>query len=222
MSRRPLTSKQNDFLTFLVSHVRERQVWPTYREIVDRFGYRSPNSVTQNLQALTKKGFLERDHAGGYRIVHRPGGLLAEGVPIEGAVAEGDLIEETGGDALTLAALFDDLDNLRAFRLESEARIGLLAEADYVIVDTPSVREGDRAAVLVDGVVEIRRAAGRGNALQLLPLEGSGPALTPADGAVLLGRYAGCAGSFGLLRAKPQQSAPAARSFELGAPLSMI
>ena len=222
MSRRPLTSKQNDFLTFLVSHVRERQVWPTYREIVDRFGYRSPNSVTQNLQALTKKGFLERNHAGGYRIVHRPGGLLAEGVPIEGSIADGHLIEEPSGEALTLAALFSDLDNLRAFRLDSESRVGLLAEADYVIVDTPSVREGDRAAVLIDGMVEIRQASGRGQNLQLLPIDGAGPSSTPENGAVLLGRYAGCAGSFGLLRAKPQQIAPTARSFELGAPLSMI
>jgi repressor LexA len=222
MSRRPLTSKQNDFLTFLVSHVRERQVWPTYREIVDRFGYRSPNSVTQNLQALTKKGFLERDHAGGYRIVHRPGGLLAEGIPIEGSITDGTLAEEPGGEALTLAALFDDLDNLRAFRLESEARTGLLADADYVIVDTPSVREGDRAAVLVDGNVEVRRVSGRGSAMRLLPLEGVGDALTTEDGPILLGRYAGCAGSFGLLRAKPQQATAPTRSFELGAPLSMI
>ena len=67
MSRRHLTHKQNEFLKFLQQYVREKEVWPTYREAVEHFGYRSPNSVTQNLRALLKKGYLERDQQG-YRL----------------------------------------------------------------------------------------------------------------------------------------------------------
>ena len=58
MSRRQLTSKQHAFLQYVRSYIRDNDVWPTYREIVDFFDFRSPNSVTQNLQALHKKGFL--------------------------------------------------------------------------------------------------------------------------------------------------------------------
>lgn len=68
MSRRHLTSKQHAFLEFLRDHIETRKIWPTYREIVDHFDYRSPNSVTQNLQALSRKGFLQRDR-NGYQLV---------------------------------------------------------------------------------------------------------------------------------------------------------
>ena len=64
MSRKHLTSKQHSFLKYLKDYVKDNGVWPTYRELVDEFGYRSPNSVTQNLQALFKKGFLTRDDEG--------------------------------------------------------------------------------------------------------------------------------------------------------------
>ena len=64
MSRKHLTSKQHSFLQYLKDYVKENGVWPTYRELVDEFGYRSPNSVTQNLQALFKKGYLEKERRG--------------------------------------------------------------------------------------------------------------------------------------------------------------
>jgi repressor LexA len=68
MTRRQLTPKQTAFFRYVQTFVdRNGGAWPTYRELVDYFGYRSPNSVTQNLQALVRKGVLERDGEG-YRI----------------------------------------------------------------------------------------------------------------------------------------------------------
>lgn len=58
MDNAHLTRKQHDFFTFIVEYKKENEVWPTYREIADHFGYASPNSVTQNIQALLKKGYL--------------------------------------------------------------------------------------------------------------------------------------------------------------------
>ena len=53
-----LTRKQREFFDYIVEYKKENDIWPTYREIADHFGFRSPNSVTQNIQALLKKGFL--------------------------------------------------------------------------------------------------------------------------------------------------------------------
>ena len=50
-----LTSKQKKFLDYIITYRDENEIWPTYREIADRFGFKSPNSVTQNLQSLLKK-----------------------------------------------------------------------------------------------------------------------------------------------------------------------
>ena len=115
MSRRQLTTKQNAFLEFLQGHLATHRVWPTYREIVDHFEYRSPNSVTQNLQALSRKGFLERDQ-NGYRLLDRSGrdGTIA----VRGTIRAGGV--EPAAERLSLAALFHDLDGLHALRLDAD------------------------------------------------------------------------------------------------------
>ena len=53
-----LTRKQHEFFDYIVEYKKEYDIWPTYREIADHFGFKSPNSVTQNIQALLKKGYL--------------------------------------------------------------------------------------------------------------------------------------------------------------------
>ena len=58
MDNAHLTRKQQEFFNYIVEYKKEHDVWPTYREIAEHFDYRSPNSVTQNIQALLKKGFL--------------------------------------------------------------------------------------------------------------------------------------------------------------------
>ena len=73
MSRRSLTPKQRDFLGYVRSFLKRNGEWPTYRDIIDHFDFRSPNSVTQNLQALFKKGYLKRDEFG-YELVDRDPG----------------------------------------------------------------------------------------------------------------------------------------------------
>ena len=80
MSRRKLTAKQHAFLEYIKSYVRENGIWPTYREIIEVFDYRSPNSVTQNLQALYKKNYLRRDQDGYHLIAQND--EMSRGIPI--------------------------------------------------------------------------------------------------------------------------------------------
>ena len=58
MDNAHLTRKQQEFFSFINDYKKEYDVWPTYREIAEHFSYKSPNSVTQNIQALLKKGYL--------------------------------------------------------------------------------------------------------------------------------------------------------------------
>ena len=93
MSRKQLTSKQHAFLAYLRKFIEENDVWPTYREIVDYFGYRSPNSVTQNLQALYKKGFLSRTQDGYELPEQAKKNWKPMGIPIKGIISAGRLQE---------------------------------------------------------------------------------------------------------------------------------
>lgn len=72
---RNITPKQQAFLDFLVAFTNENGYWPSYREIGDHFGYISPNSTTQNIRALLRKGYLTRTE-GGYAFTDRLPPLL--------------------------------------------------------------------------------------------------------------------------------------------------
>jgi repressor LexA len=150
MSRKQLTSKQHSFLEYLAEHVRRRKVWPTYREIVDYFGYRSPNSVTQNLQALAKKGYLTRDDTG-YRLVGQRSGLLGGGFSVQGAVSDGRYAAALSIEEVTLKDLFPGLSDAFAVRMEQPVR-GVEVEAgDYLLLEDGGLSSGAMAAVLIDG-----------------------------------------------------------------------
>ncbi|HIG73938.1 MAG TPA: hypothetical protein EYQ24_05000 [Bacteroidetes bacterium] len=190
MSRRHLTQKQHQFLEYLRDSMRETKVWPTYREIVDHFGYRSPNSVTQNLQALTKKGFLRRD-SDGYHLVDRDG--RDGSVGIRWSVAGGALLPRPGSERVTLLGLLQG-EAVNALRLDGQTpREPDLADARYVFVaDEEDAIEGESVVVLDEGRVEIKRAGG------------------DLGSAEVLGRYVGHAGGYGLVLAGGEGQHPAA------------
>ena len=196
MSRRQLTHKQHSFLEFLREHVDQHKVWPTYREIADHFEYRSPNSVTQNLQALSRKGFLERGKHG-YALVQQ--GSRDGSVRVRGALRAGR-IEPSPSGRLSLTALFPDLSGLQALELDGTAdRTAELGEARYVFVAEGEAPEGE-TVVVVDGG---RLALGR---------VGRDGTVEAEDGAFeapqVLGRYAGHAGPYGIVRPTAERAAP--------------
>lgn len=54
----PITPRQQEVLDYIVQCCREDRRPPTFRQIMDNFGMKSPNGVTCNLKALVKKGYL--------------------------------------------------------------------------------------------------------------------------------------------------------------------
>lgn len=199
MSRKQLTVKQHAFLQYLAEHVRKQKVWPTYREIVDHFGYRSPNSVTQNLQALAKKGYLMRDQHG-YRLVGQRAGLPAGGFPVQGTVEGGTFEVSLSINELTLKDLFPDLDKTFAVQLAGHSARGVEAgDGDYVLIADGEVESGEMAAVIYDGGVAVCRLFHTDSGARLQHTDGS-EAFVPEDELEILGRYAGYINRRGLFR----------------------
>jgi repressor LexA len=56
-----LTARQKEVLDFIVERVTVKGYPPTIREIARHFGITSPNGVYCHLNALQKKGRIERD-----------------------------------------------------------------------------------------------------------------------------------------------------------------
>ncbi len=182
MSRKHLTAKQHSFLKFLSNYVREHGVWPTYREMVDQFDYRSPNSVTQNLNALFKKGFLVREDEG-YQFAAEPASafgapplgmsgmgmpgmgmpmmhLAMRGIPIMGTITAGVLQEaiEDNQGTITLETLFPNLDRIFAIRVSGQSMIGVdIQDGDYVLLIDDDIPNGGIGAVLYNGETSLKR-----------------------------------------------------------------
>lgn len=213
MSRRHLTQKQHQFLEFLQTRVQEQKVWPTYREIVDFFQYRSPNSVTQNLQALAKKGYLRRDH-NGYHLIDRK---QREGsIVVRATIRNGHLDQTPSLSHFSITTLFPDVDELHAVRLEgANGRPRGLEDAQYLLLAHTEVPVGEMAAVLHRGVLSLRRIESDGT---LVDPNGDLHAIDESE-AEIMGRYVGHAGPYGVIRqasawAEPdEQMDPAVVSF---------
>jgi len=200
MSRKQLTAKQHSFLQFLAEHVRKQKVWPTYREIVDHFGYRSPNSVTQNLQALAKKGYLTRDQ-NGYRLIGQRRGLPSSGFPVQGTVEDGTFEISLSINEITLKDLFPELDDTFAVRLENQQARGVdLDEGGYLLLQDGDIKEGEMAAVLHDSTLAVGRIFRDNGRLRLLHEDGSETAWDARKKIETLGRYVGHINQRGLFR----------------------
>lgn len=69
-----LTTRQQAVLAYIRNHIEQRGVAPTVREIGEAFGIGSTNGVMCHLNALEKKGYIERGRgtARHIRIVGEP------------------------------------------------------------------------------------------------------------------------------------------------------
>lgn len=206
MSRKKLTSKQYAFFQYLSGFVRESGVWPTYREIVDNFDYRSPNSVTQNLQALHKKGYLQRD-GDGYHLVDDKPSAAEAGIPIRGIISAGQLQEavEANLGTISLEMLFPNLDRIYAIRVAGQSMTGAeIEDGDYVLLIDDDIPNGGIGAVLYNGETSLKRIFYDQEGLRLEPAnaEYSDIHIKPDifEEVRILGRYVGHVNKNGIFK----------------------
>lgn len=55
-----LTEKQEDVLNYMLTCHFDERYWPTLEEISSAFGWASVTAARQHVEALIKKGFVER------------------------------------------------------------------------------------------------------------------------------------------------------------------
>lgn len=198
MSRRDLTKKQHGFLEFLKRHVDENDVWPTYREICDHFGYKSPNSVTQNLRALLKKGYLRRNDSG-YHFVNpdRDGFISVRSLVRSARIDPLDTPEH-----VSLNSFFEGVSGLHALRLDKDAfRRDEFEKADYVLVSNGVSPKGRMTVVWVEGQIQIGLMTDSG----VIQVDGTKLHPKAQKQAEVLGIYAGHAGPYGVVR-RPEKT----------------
>jgi repressor LexA len=159
-----LTDRQKSILDFIQSEQREKGVTPSTREIQKHFRFASQTSVMQYLDALERKGFLDR-HAGKARALITPAmKIRITDIPIYGQIPAGmaTLTEQDIEGHVSLdkqSANISKNGGTFALRVRGDSMIDAhILDGDIVILeDRKDVQSGDIVAALIDGETTLKR-----------------------------------------------------------------
>jgi repressor LexA len=172
-----LSKLERRILDYLVDYLRRNTYQPSIREIGKRFGIKSTKTVSEHLQALADKGFIERDasRSRGVRIVGTNLFPQVLSIPCYGAVGAGErvLLKENVTDELTLdRKLVSALD---AFFLQvngdSMHPAGIL-DGDLVLVEPTilaDLEQGEIVAARLGGEGTVKKFFSRDDDIVLEP-----------------------------------------------------
>ncbi len=177
-----LSDRQREVLEFILAWNDQYGIAPSFREIGDHLGIRSTNGVSDHVRALERKGYLERvgdrGAARSLRVARKARTTLPEsavvGVPLLGKIAAGSPIlaeEEHDATMMIDRGLLPAGADVFALQVQGESMIedGIFS-GDFVFVRRqPTCREGEIAAVLVDGEATVKRVYKAGGQVRLQP-----------------------------------------------------
>ena len=184
-----ITEIERKILDFMVHYLRTNTYQPSIREIGERFGIKSTKTVSEHLQALADKGFLERDPS-------RSRGVKILGVDLSAQTVSVPCFPELPQDRLGLrieqAEMHLTMDRRLAgakgsffVRAKGErfASFGI-AEGDYLLVEPAVIDElADHSIVVarVEGAPFFYEFSRNGPGVDLTPVGVGGQATTVED-----------------------------------------
>ena len=156
--KQPLKKRQQEVLAYLRDCIRNGGTPPSAREMMSHFGFKSPRAVTDHLDTLERKGYINRPNRNARNIrLNDP----ISGIPILGTAPAGhptEAVEDHVG-TLDIDTLFGRTDDLFAVQAKGESMkdAGIL-NGDYVVVrKQPHVPSGAIAVAYLDGQATIKR-----------------------------------------------------------------
>ena len=208
-----LTKKQQAILDYMRQHVAELSYWPSIRDIQAKFRFASTNAVFGHLQALERKGVLQRipGAARAYKIAPEVSVDLAdtviryegpsddqidnfEEVKFAGAIAAGlPDYTESSGVLSTMQVPIAEGSRRRspqsfALRVRGDSMIDAdINDGDTVIVEPGQPKHGDIVAALIDGETTLKRLIKQGGKVFLKAENKNYPDLMPVNELVIQG-----------------------------------
>ncbi|MCP2343857.1 transcriptional repressor LexA [Actinomadura rupiterrae] len=209
-----LTQRQRMVLEVIRDSVTRRGYPPSMREIGEAVGLTSTSSVSHQLRALQRKGYLRRDpnrpRAVEVRVpgatpvrtedetFEQPGGVVdAHGrtapayVPLVGRIAAGGpiLAEEAVEDVFALPKQLVGEGTHFLLKVTGDSMIeAAIADGDWVVVrQQPVAEQGDIVAAMIDGEATVKTFKRRDGHIWLMPANSAYDPI-PGDEASVLGR----------------------------------
>lgn len=203
MNTMPLTERQKQVLALIRAHLAQAGAPPTIRELRDGLGLKSLRGVTIHLDALVRKGTIERSRqARGIRILVKGQGSRVKGprvsnspctlhpapiflspvfLPVVGQIAAGAplLAEQNVEERLAVDPRWVPGPGCFAVRVHGESMVNAgITSGDYVVVRPQQDAEnGQIVAVLIEGEATVKRFyREKGSRIRLQP---ENPAFEP-------------------------------------------
>lgn len=181
-----LTKRQEDILNYIAAYIERERFPPSIREIGRDFGIGSLRGVTVHLDALERKGFIERATTPrSIRIIHpahQPQSHTRM-LPLLGSIAAGDPIEamEHVEEKIPVPAeMVRNIDNAFLLRIKGDSMIGdgIMPRDLVVIKPQTTANHGDIVAALLGDEATVKRIHFDATCVRLMP---SNPAYEPIE-----------------------------------------
>jgi len=195
-----ITSRQEKMLRFIRQYLRENNFPPTIREIGEAVGISSTSVVNYNLNALEKKGLIERDRnvSRGLRLVGEDSTWAqpqrSSRIPLAGYIAAGEPIRilDASDDEIEIPAL-KNTEGLFALRVRGDSMIdALIHDGDIVVFKSqPDAENGEMVAAWIKDRHEttLKKFYREGKQVRLQPANPTmGPMYFPAENVEVQGK----------------------------------
>lgn len=195
-----LTKRQEDILRFVIDYTQDSGFPPSIREIGNHFGIGSLRGVTVHLDALEKKGYIERANTPrSIKVIHPAYSSQSQVtlVPLVGEIAAGApiLAEEYVEDMIPVPSqMVRNIRKAYLLRVRGDSMTGEGINPRDLVVIKPqeTANHGDLVAVMVENEATVKRVHFADKELKLMP---SNPAYEPLvvdrNDARILGRVVG-------------------------------
>jgi repressor LexA len=143
-----LTPLEGSVYKYLLDFTAENTYQPSIRDIGKQFQIKSTKTVSDLLQSLARKGYIERDPARsrGVRLLGFTGGGKTKPVPYYGKIHAGEpaLLPEHREGFITVDRRFVPGEEIFFLRVKGDSMIGkAICDGDYVMVN-PAAQAKDR------------------------------------------------------------------------------
>lgn len=212
--RAELTERQRKVLDAIRTHVAEQGFAPSFREIGEAAGLKSPSSVKHQLKALEEKGWIRISANKGRAIelveddspeasqertatiyqfpeLNEESILQSHDVPLVGRIAAGVPItaEQHVDDVMRLPERLTGTGNLFMLEVHGDSMVdAAICDGDFVVVrEQESAVNGDIVAALLDDEATVKTFRKDNGHVWLMP---HNPAYSPIDGthATIMGK----------------------------------
>jgi repressor LexA len=169
-----LTPIEQKIYHYLLDFLCDNTYQPSVREIGKQFQIKSTKTVSELLQSLADKGYIERDpsRSRGVKLLGHEAKRRTQPVPYYGKIAAGEpaLVAENRKGFITMDRRFLPSPDVFFLRVAGDSMNGRgILDGDYVLVQPKEAKDGDIVAARIGGEATIKTFRRRDGKIVLEP-----------------------------------------------------